>query len=304
MMSISRKNFIQGALTATAAVAAAASPLNIFAKENNKKGSSTKLNLSFGEGTAPGETLEERLDYMEKNGITGLEPGGGGLSKRINEFNQALNGRNIKISAICAGFQGFILAKDDATRKLFHDTYTDILAAAGELGSVGVIMVPAFLWDKNQMEHTPDTRKYLVETLQGLGEIAEKHNTSVILEPLNRAETFYLRQVSDAAQICKDVNSKGVKCMGDFWHMSKEEPSDYAAFMSGRDYLAHVHIASKGNRIMPGEDGEADTYIDGFRALKEMNYPNYVSFECGCKGDKAESVAAALKLIREQWEKA
>ncbi len=35
-----------------------------------------------------------------------------------------------------------------------------------------------------------------------------------------------------------------------------------------------------------------------------MNYPHYVSFECGCKGDKAQSVPAALQLIREQWERA
>jgi sugar phosphate isomerase/epimerase len=92
--------------------------------------------------------------------------------------------------------------------------------------------------------------------------------------------------------------------MGDFWHM-KEETSDFAAFLSaGTEYLQHVHIASRGNRRMPTEDGELDNYVDGFRALKMMGYDKYVSFECGCDGDKEILVPAAVKLIREQWEQA
>ena len=53
---------------------------------------------------------------------------------------------------------------------------------------------------------------------------------------------------------------------------------------------------------MPGEDGELDTYVDGFRALKEMGYDKYVSFECGCRGDREISLPAAVELIRSQWE--
>jgi sugar phosphate isomerase/epimerase len=92
--------------------------------------------------------------------------------------------------------------------------------------------------------------------------------------------------------------------MGDFWHMS-EETSDYAALMAaGSEYLQHVHIASRGNRKMPGEDGAVDNYVDGFRALKEMNYPYYVSFECGTNGKREETVPAAVELLRAQWKKA
>ena len=103
-----------------------------------------ELKLSFQEGTAPRETLDAKLDYMEEMGIVGLEPGGRGLSGRVNEFQQALRGRNIKISAICAGFDGFILAEDPAVKAEFDSTMRDIIGAAGALGSTGVIMVPAF----------------------------------------------------------------------------------------------------------------------------------------------------------------
>ena len=35
------------------------------------------------------------------------------------------------------------------------------------------------------------------------------------------------------------------------------------AFISGGEYLQHVHVASRKRRSMPGEDGDADNYING-----------------------------------------
>ena len=264
---------------------------------------SPELRLSFQEGTAPGESLNEKFDYMEKLGIVGFEPHGKQLLKRAEEFRQALSGRNIKVSAICAGFDGFILAEDPAVKASFDSSMRELIAAAGEIGSTGVIMVPAFNGQKPCMPHTLETRAYLSEQLHELGEYALKHNTTVILEPLNRKEAFYLRLVSDAAAICRDADSEGVRCMGDFWHM-QEETSDYAAFISAGKYLQHVHVASRGQRRMPGEDGQLDNYIDGMRALKELDYQNYISFECGTAADRNVVVPAAVELLRSQWEQA
>ena len=289
-------------MAGAAAVAVASTPLDLVAAP--KKKGKAELRLSFQEGIAPGKSLEEKLDYMENLGIVGFEPGGGNLANRVNEINQALRGRNIKVSAICAGFKGFILAEDPKVKAEFDSTMRDIIAAAGEIGSTGVIMVPAFNGQKPCKPHTLETRAYLCEQMHELGEYALKHNTTVILEPLNRRECHYMRQVADAAAICRDSKSAGVKCMGDFWHML-EETSDYAAFLAaGPEYLQHVHVASRGTRKMPGEDGVVDNYIDGFRALKEINYPYYVSFECGTNGKREETVPAAVELLRAQWKKA
>ena len=63
-------------------------------------------------------------------------------------------------------------------------------------------------------------------------------------------------------------------------------------------------MASRKRRSMPGEDGVADNYVDGFRALKELGYDKYVSFECGSQGDREVVVPAALELLRKQWEEA
>ena len=303
-----RRRFLTNSILGAASLSVATSGVSLLTSctptEKKIVTSSPELRLSFQEGTAPGESLNERLDFMENLGIVGLEPGGRNLASRVSELQQALSGRNIQISAICAGFGGFILAEDSKVKAEFDSTMRDIIAAAGELGSTGVIMVPAFNWQEGSKPHTLETREYLCEQMHELGEYALKHKTTVILEPLNRKEAHYLRQVSDAAAICRDSKSKGVKCMGDFWHMM-EETSDYAAFMAaGKEYLQHVHVASRGRRIMPGEDGELDNYVEGFRALKQLEYPYYVSFECGTKGDRAQTVTQAVELLRAQWEQA
>ena len=299
-----RRDFMQCSLAGMASLAIAQLGLSSCTASTKKKIEVPNLKISFQEGIPPGESLNEKLDFMESLGVVGFEPGGRGLAGRINEIQQALKGRNISVSAICAGFSGFILAEDPAVKEEFDTTMREIIAAAGELGSTGVIMVPAFNSQKPCLPHTMDTRNYLCEQLHELGEYAMKCGTTVILEPLNRGECFYMRQVADAAAIARDSQSEGVKCMGDFWHM-QEETSDYGAFWSaGTKYLQHVHIASRGRRLMPGEDGEKDDYRNGFRALKEMGYDKFISLECGTKGERKDTVTAAVELMKAQWQEA
>ncbi len=301
-----RRQFFKTSAAGAAGLALASSPLSVTSCGSTAGGKTpaVPLNISFQEGLTPGETLSEKLDFIESLGVTGFEPGGRGLGGRVDEIASALKGRNIRVSAICAGFEGFILAEDPAVKAAFDRTMREIVEAAGRLGSTGVIMVPAFRWQSPCKPHTQETRDYLCEQLHDLGEFALKCGTTVILEPLNREEAFYMRLVADAAAIARDSASKGVKCMGDFWHM-KEETSDYGAFMSaGKDFLQHVHIASRANRNTPGEDGEADSYVQGFRALKEFGYDKYVGFECGCAGDRREALTAGVALLRRQWEEA
>ncbi|MDR2232268.1 MAG: sugar phosphate isomerase/epimerase [Tannerella sp.] len=323
-MAINRRNFIRASL-GSAALASLAACSNASASSqkalvnNGCYDPSARLNISLQEGVAPGETLAEKLDFMEKIGVTGLEISGRVsrrddktvkyLPERVEELKKALSGRNIKISAICAGFSGFILSEDEKVRQECIDSMNEIIKGAGALGSVGVIIVPAFNRQEPCKPHTAETRTFLCEEFKKMGDFALQHNTTVIFEPLNRREAHYLRQVADAASLCRDTACEGVKCMGDFWHMTWEETSDKGAFLSaGKKYLQHVHVASRKNRWIPGLDGDADNYIDGFQGLKMIGYDKYVSFECGVprdrEVDRAAAVTAAVQLLRDQWEQA
>ncbi len=304
-MTLDRRKFIKTTLAGSAVVAVGGCT-SLTSGDGKKSDDTTnvELKISFQEGNAPGENLKEKFDYMEANGVVGFEPHGKALLERKQEFKDALHGRNIKMSAVCAGFDGFILSTDPEVRKLCRDTMEQLIIAAGEFESTGVIIVPAFNSQVPVMPHTQETRDFLCEQFDEMGTLAQQHGTTVILEPLNRSEAFYLRLLADAASICRDINNPGVTCLGDFWHMTWEETSDYAAFISAGDYLQHVHIASRKRRLTPGEDGDADNYVDGFKALKKIGYDKYVSFECGAEGDREIVIPAALELLRAQWEEA
>lgn len=300
----SRRDFIKkaGIGTALAALGPTALLSSCTGSETKTYQSAKKdvvLNLGLQEGVAPGESLGHKLDFMESNEIYGLEIWGGGLSERVDEIQKALQNRKVKVSAICAGFKGWLISSDEKERTKCIESSKEILKAAGALGSYGMILVPGF---NDQQPSLPfvEARAILVEQLKELGDFAVKNNTAIILEPLNREEAWFLRLVADAAAICRDVNSPGVTCMGDFWHMTWEETDDMGGFISGQKYLNHVHIASRKTRNTPGED-EGDNYVTGFKALKSIDYKHFVSFECGTKGDKNVAIPAALKLLREQW---
>ena len=283
-MKLDRRQFLTVSTLAGVAGALAPSAKAFTLPDPPQK---ARLRLSCQEGVAPGKTLAEKLDFLEALGFEGLELGGRGLAKRVAGYPESPPGpQNQSQRDLCRLQRRAHLRTGGGPRKTAMDSMKEILTAAGALGSTGMIMVPAF-HNQTKLGHQ-ESRELLVKLLAELGDYAQKAGTRVLLEPLNRRECHFLRQVADAAAICRDVNNPGVALMGDFWHMTWEETSDMAAFIAAAKYLHHVHMASRKTRKMPGED-EGDNYVDGFKGLKLIGYQDFVSFECGCKGDRATS---------------
>jgi sugar phosphate isomerase/epimerase len=260
-----------------------------------------RLRLSCQDSVAAGRTLAEKLDFLEANGFEGFEPHGKDLPKIADELQQALRGRKIKLGVVCGGMQGCLISDQEQERRTGMESIKEVLTIAGGLGATGMIMVPARP-SQTRLGHW-EARELLVKVLPELGEHAQKAGMHMLLEPLNRRECHFLRQVADGAAICRDADHPGIRLMGDFWHMTWEETSDMAAFIAGGKYLRHVHIASRKTRKMPGEDA-GDSYVDGFRGLKLIGYQDFISFECGVKGDRSKALIAAAELLRGQWESA
>lgn len=307
-MKLSRRELLAIGTVGSAAIAAGlastgamagAEDTGLVGLKPKPKPKKAVLKIGSQEGRIPGKDLPEKLAKMEKWDIDGLEVGGRGLENRVPEIKAALANSKIKLSAICAGFKGALMSDDPAVRRECMDSMKVILTAAGELGSTGLIFVPAFN-GQTKLDHI-EGRKILLDQLPELCEFAQKAGTRMLLEPLNRKETWYVRLVADAASICRDVNHPAACVMGDFYHMYIEETSDMGAFLSAGDMLHHVHLASI-KRVLPGQD-ERD-YTNGFKGLKMINYQDFCSFECGCNGDPEVEIPKSVKFLREQWRKA
>jgi len=255
------------------------------------------LKLSSQEGLVPGKTLREKVQTLQQWGAAGVELGSN-IKDRVAEIKDAVKGTSIAISAICAGYFQLI-DPDEAKRKEGAQRLKDLCGPAGEVGSTGIILVPAF----NNHDQLPpkEARKVLVDLLPEIGEAARKAGTRILMEPLNRGEAFFLRQLADAASICRDANNPGIGMMGDFFHMCREETSDCGAFLSAGPYLHHVHLASR-TRKLPGQDDRS--FVDGFRGLKMIGFQDFCSLECGVKGKADVEIPKAFRFLEQQWKEA
>ena len=298
-MSINRRGFLA---SGAAAAAFASVPRQSSAQGPEAKGSGKAvLKLSSQLGIIPGKSLEEKVKKMDEWGFDAVELPGDIVGKE-KSFKDAIKGTRMKFSAVCWGsINGAVVSEDESKRGPAVEALKKVLAAAAELESTGVIYVPAF---NGQTKLTnQEIRKILEDTLPAVGEYAVKVGSRLLLEPLNRGEAFFLRQLADAASICRDSKSPGICMMGDFYHMFREETSDLGAFISAGKYLHHVHLASR-LRVLPGQDDRQ--FVDGFRGLKWIGYQDYCSFECGCRRgtDPNVEIPKSMAFLRDQWEKA
>lgn len=305
-MRFDRRGFLVGATSAAMGLVAVSHSRPAQAADAGCQTGAKKqgvLRLSSQLGVIPGKELKGKLAKMEKWGFEAVELPGDIVGKE-NLYQEALQGTRLKPSAVCFGsLKGDLVSEDEAKRGKALEDLKRVLTSAGELKSVGVIYVPAFNGQTKLANQ--EIRQILLDKLPELGAHAVKAGTRLILEPLNRKEAFFLRQLADGASICRDCNSPGVCLMGDFYHMAIEETSATGAFLSAGKYLHHVHLASK-TRVMPGQDKADDEpfYLDGFRGLKMLGYQDYCSFECSCRGDREVEIPKSMAFLREVWARA
>jgi sugar phosphate isomerase/epimerase len=299
-MAVKRRGFLLG--SSAAAIGAMAMPAALNAQTPDPKNIPKKeaiLKLSSQLSVIPGKDLAEKLAKMDEWGFDAVE-----LPAEIvgNEkmYQDAVAKTKLKISAVCWGSSsGDLVSEVAEKRSKGVEALKRVLQSAGELKSTGVIFVPAF---NGQTKLTnQEIRKILVDTMPAVGEHAVRVGSRVLFEPLNRNEAFFLRQLADAASICRDCASDGIRMMGDFYHMYIEETSDLGAIISAGDYLHHIHMASR-TRMLPGQDERS--FIDGFRGLKWIGFQDYCSFECSVRGDPDVEIPKSMAFLRDQWAQA
>ena len=270
-----------------------------------------QLNLCLQWGAIPGGEISQKLDFLEANGFASVEiPSGDWPIKNCEAMNEAMKGRKLFLATAC-GPSDFSYAEPEK-REEEVQKFLPIIEALGAMKSVGLIICPARskLSEPGRLSAKELRKDFVENTGKRLAEHAAKHGTSIVLEPLRRNETPFLRQVADGARIAADIGA-GASVMGDFWHMQLEETSFMGAFICGGKLLTHVHIAGLKERIIPGVHADADNYVDGFKGLKLIGYRGAISFEGGWPKDptdpkkgipqeeKTRLILNMVKLLRE-----
>lgn len=121
-----------------------------------------------------------------------------------------------------------------------------------------------------------------------------RYGMTLVLEPLNRAETNWCNTVAEGAETVRRLHLPHVYLLADSYHMAREnEPLSVIA--ENRDILRHCHIAAA-DRQIPGKTGYEDRFME---ALREIRYDGIVTVECIFRDFTAEAEEAAAYLRKQ-----
>lgn len=135
-----------------------------------------------------------------------------------------------------------------------------------------------------------------VEILRKAGDHAKQAGVTLIVEYLNRFETYFLTSAADATRFVQEVNHSNVRTMYDTFHANIEEKDLAAAMRTMAPVMGHVHI-SENDRSTPGQ-GHVD-WATTFKTLKELKYDGWLVVEAF--GLALPALAAATKIWRKMF---
>lgn len=153
---------------------------------------------------------------------------------------------------------------------------------AARAGAANLILVPVF-GDARIAPPRAGAGVEAVETallFASLKEIAARLADlplTVVLEPLNAAETHFLRDPAVGAAVCEAVASPRVATMVDTYHCHREGQDPAAKVREAGRHLALVHL-SDSDRGLPGE-GAVD-FAAVVASLADAGYEGWAGYEC------------------------
>ncbi|MHC4796713.1 MAG: TIM barrel protein [Planctomycetota bacterium] len=214
------------------------------------------------------------------------------------KLDQLLQQYNLKVAAISSG-GGYLVHKlhlghpDKARRQQALEFVANVIDLAGSFGAVVIIGVVKGYISQN-VDRTQATA-YLTEALEILGPQAEKYETHIVLEPLNRYESNFINTLPEGVELIESLETNGVKLLADLFHMNIEERSIIDTLQQAGRHIGHVHLADS-NRRAAGF-GHTD-FAEVGKALRDINYDGYVSAEVFPYPDQATAAEKTLAAYR------
>lgn len=262
------------------------------------------MKLAIRESMAPGETLADKLAWIERAGLQGIELHGASLELPADEVRAVFAGSPVGVASIDSG-QGLVDA-DPRVRAAARERIRARLDLAGSLGATGVLVVPQFarqpgLPDLSPVATAQDLERGLVvAALRDLLPSAQAAGAVLFIEPLNRYEAWLVNRLEQGLALGDEVGP-GVGVMADLFHMGIEEADLAAAIRSAGKRVVHVHLADS-NRLQPGR-GHLD-FGSSFAALKEIGYDGWFGIECRLDGPVDVVIPESAALVRGIWDAA
>mgnify|MGYP003690434337 FL=1 len=292
-----RRNFIQNS-TLTAASLMAVSPL--FSNNNSKPNHVYNLNYAPHFGmfkNHAGSDIFNQLEFIKDQGFKAFEDNGMKNSdvKPQEIIGNFLSKNNMKMGVFVAHkiyWNEPNLASGDLNKRneFLNDISTSV-DVAKRLNAKWMTVVPGHLDLRKDMNYQTQN---VIETLKQAAELLEKHDLTMVLEPLNFRDHpgLFLTESPQAFQICKAVNSKSCKILFDIYHQQIQEGNLIPNIEASWNEIAYFQIGDNPGRNEP-TTGEIN-YKNIFKYIYDKGFNGVLGME---HGNSLKGLEGELKLI-------
>ena len=292
-----RRNFIQNS-TLTAASLMAVNPL--FSNNNSNPNHVYNLNYAPHFGmfkNHAGSDIFNQLEFIKDQGFKAFEDNGmknrdAKTQEKIGDF---LLNNNMKMGVFVAHkiyWNEPNLASGDLNKRseFLNDISTSV-DVAKRLNAKWMTVVPGHLDLRKDMNYQTQN---VIETLKQASEILEKHDLTMVLEPLNFRDHpgLFLTESPQAFQICKAVNSKSCKILFDIYHQQIQEGNLIPNIEASWNEIAYFQIGDNPGRNEP-TTGEIN-YKNIFKYIYDKGFNGVLGME---HGNSLKGLEGELKLI-------
>ena len=202
------------------------------------------------------------------------------VAKKAETLNKKLAEYGLACPTISTG-QAFgreniaLASENEDSRDLAINRLIMHIDAASILGSRVTI---GLIRGKAEGLRQKDAASRMVSALGILLVHAQKKGVTLLIEPMNRYETTFINNASEAVQFLALMdNPINLQILWDTFHANIEETDFTHPINKMGKSLGHVHFADS-NRFFPGF-GHIDFEAIG-KALKEIRYNGWLSLEC------------------------
>lgn len=140
--------------------------------------------------------------------------------------------------------------------------------------------------------------RQIIDGLKRAGDLAEKKDVYVVLEPLNSVESPQMSVLSarDGFKILEAVNHPRVKLDFDMYHLQLSEGNLINNLRLGlkKGWIRFVEVGDVPGRKEPGT-GETN-YVNIFKELRALEYSGYVGLEHGSSSTPAHAISVVKKM--------
>jgi len=220
----------------------------------------------------------------------------------IEKVKTALDETGLELSAILFG------SRDESKSQLisnshgivyedaadaFADSVSETLEACKALGCRNIVVTTG----NERSDVSREVQKAnVIRALKKGAEVVRGSGVKLVLEPLNVLVNhmgYFLVTTAESIEILNAVDSDDVQLLYDVYHQQISEGNLINNIRANISQIGHIHIGDVPGRKEPGT-GEIN-YPNVFKAIEDVGYSGYITYECGLSCDVDEVCSKARK---------